>query len=133
MEEPEFEEILSYVQRRMNELGFAGLNARIVDDVRSNRDAVTPSAQLLDYLGRLRVETTLGSDAAVRQVIRAFQAVAQTESGAQIDGVSVVVSDADQQIFGLGPVVDLGNRANLEEVITELGGLINGLAESREM
>ncbi|MEZ4503633.1 MAG: hypothetical protein R3C39_13490 [Dehalococcoidia bacterium] len=134
MDEVTFEGLLQYVRREMRNLGFGELDGRIVDDVRAaDLESRTASAQLIRYLDRLRVEMTLGSEAAVRRVISAFQDVATTESGDPIDGIRIVLSDADQRLMGTGPSVDLGGGPELQDLIGDLSRLLNDLSESREV
>lgn len=129
MNEREFAEVLQFIQQQMREYGLASLNDRIVSDLRI--DPGDPSLQVLRYLDALESELRLGTDATVRSITERFRTTVETESGRPVEGLSLLVTESDRDLFGQD-VVDLGVGLNLEGLIGELVQLQADLREIQE-
>src|SRR2546426_634848 len=99
MTEGEFAELLRYLQSRVVESGLAELNARISADLRV--EAERPSVQFLRYMSALRSEIALGARESASAIVRRLREVSRTNSGGAIDGVAILVSEADRLALGV--------------------------------
>lgn len=129
MNEAEYADILQFTQRRMQEYGLASLNDRIVSDLRVHLD--NPSTRLLRYLDALESELRLRTASTVRTITERFRATVDTESGQPIDGLSVLLSEEDRDLFGT-EVVDLKGDSNLDALVSEIAELRAELSETRD-
>lgn len=127
VDDDEIAEALRYFQIAMRQAGLGELNARLVQGTRA--DPGPPRVQLSRYLEGLSTELRLETDESVRQIVAAFNRVAETESGRSIDGISVHLTDEDQQTFGVD-VINLGTPNGLDAVISRLDDLRSALNES---
>lgn len=129
MDENEFEQLLHFIQRRMREAGLGGLDERIVSELRTEQPP--PSVQLDRYLRMLRGELSLGTNDSVRRVLGRLRRIADVDQGGDIDGIDVVMTAGDAEIYGTS-VVNLGGLPELDDLLEELGSLAAELRESRD-
>lgn len=127
--EEEFAELLQHLQMRMREHNLGELNQRILADIRI--DPGRPSTQLIRYIDALIAELRLGNDTTIRTMIDSANQFVRTELGRGVDGLSVVFSDADRELFGRD-TVDLGVGRDLASFLDDLERLRGQLLESRE-
>src|SRR4029077_21255067 len=129
MNEEEYAEVLQYLQRHMRDSALASVNDRIIADIRLEPGSA--STQVLRYLDTLRAEVQLGTDASVRRIVERLRETVGTESGRPVDGLRLVFSPADRDLFGTD-AVDLGVTPNLDLILHEIDELRNELGQSRE-
>lgn len=91
----------------------------------------SPSLQLLRYLDALESELRLRADSSVRSITQRFRGTVDTESGRPIDGLSLILSGEDRDLFGTD-VVDLSGDADLDALVGEIAELRAELSESRD-
>ena len=129
MNEQDFSEILRYLQDRMRELGLSSLNDRIVSDIRI--DPGRPSTQLFRYLDALESEMRLGTEETARLIVDRMRETVETESGDHPEGLTLLLSDADRELYGANRV-DLAAAPDLRSVLDEITTLRRELQQSRE-
>ncbi len=94
-------------------------------------DSRSPSVQLLRYLTALESEFRLGTESTVGSITERFRNAVRTESGRPVEGISLVLSGADRELFGVDEI-SLGGRSDLEGLIGTLAQLRVELGESRD-
>lgn len=129
MTEQEFAEVLQYLQTQVQAHGLGETNDRILTDIRI--EPGRPSDQLVRYIDALVTELRLRDGAAVQRIVERANEFVRTESGRPIDGVRIVLSDADRDTFGRD-TVDLGDGQDHSALIRRLEQLRGDLLESRE-
>jgi len=129
MDEEDFANLLRFTRERMRELGLESLSDRISADLRTGDDR--PSQVLLRYFSSLETELRLASSATVRKLTDRYRSVVQTDSGRTVEGIRLLPTGADQQLFGTDPV-DLTGDPGLEPLIDEISRVRSDLLESRQ-
>lgn len=125
MTNDDYREIFRYMRGRLIELGFAGIDERIMSNIRASDSAFS---DLTYYLKNLTDEIALGSDAQLGDVLRRARRYVQTESGEAIEGVRVTAEGQDRERFGVERV-DFVPNPELGTIADDLRALINDLIE----
>jgi hypothetical protein len=129
MNETEFAELLRFIQARMREYGFAEINERIIAEIRI--DPGSSSSELLRYLRILTSELRVRTDEPAQRIIESFREIVQTDSGRPVDGLTVLLSDQDSQLFGTA-TVNLSPTRDISVLLADLERLQSELRDSRE-
>lgn len=129
MNETEFAEVLRYAQQRMRELGLAGLDDRIVADLRALPGP--PSVQLDRYLGALETELRVRSEVTAARITRRLQRIVSTESGEPVNGIWVEFAPHDRELFGIDGI-ELAGDPDLDSLAFDIAALRAELSESRD-
>ncbi len=117
--------LLQHVQRQLRELELGDVLDRITGvDAPSN-----PGSQLLYLLDALQDEIQLGADETTRATVERLRRVARTRSGAPIAGISLELSPADRNLYGVQRV-DLGAAPDLGDVVDELAELRDAVRDA---
>ena len=123
MKDEDYQEILQSTRRSLIQMGFAGVDERIMSDIHGSEG---PFWDLIYYLKHLAEEISLGADTQLRGVLSRFRHYVVTESGDSIRGIRVIVSDEDRRRYDLD-YIDFAPNQELEEIAHELRALIEEL------
>ncbi len=126
MTEGDYRDTLRFIRRRIRELGYSGLDERIMSDIRGSE---SPFGDLIFYLKQLKKEISLGSDIHLANVLRRIGRYVQTESGQEIEGIRITVSSEDQERYGIDAEIEVTPTPEFGEIAQELQILINELNE----
>jgi|GEM_PF-7088429 len=95
MNDKDYRDILEFTRRVLSKAGFAAIDERIMSDMHGSEGAFW---DLLYYLKHLTEEVALGSDIHLSTVLRRVRRYVETDSGEQIEGVRVLISEEDRPI-----------------------------------
>jgi len=126
MTNADYLEVLQYIRQRLRELGFSGIDERIMSNLKGSDG---PFWDLTYYLKHLAEEVALGSEGQLGNLLRRVRQNVQTESGDEIKGVRVMLSDEDRERYG-EDVLNFTPDPNLDVMADELRSLIHDLGQN---
>lgn len=109
-------DILDHMRLRVREAGLTDLDDRIFIDFLITNDSRRDFSR---YLSALINALTQISNYRHTKTLNIFQDVLGTERAQHVDGIEIIFSDVDSQLFG-AKQFDLANAENLAPLIREL-------------
>jgi len=125
MNDEEYRDILQFTRRALNKAGLSAIDERIMSDIRGSEGAFW---DLTYYLKHLTEEVALGSDIHLSNVLRRVRRYVETDTGARIEGVRIVISEEDRERYR-AEHIDLAPNPELGRLAQELRTLIEELYE----
>jgi hypothetical protein len=119
--------LLNHLQSQLREQGLGDVSDRIAASIAD--DPTSAPGQLLRYLDALLDELRLGTDTTIREITSKLRTLTTTESGDAIGGITLELSDADRDLYGVDRL-DLGVAPDLSRLIADLSNLRGAIREA---
>ena len=125
MKDEDYRDVLLFTRKLLNKAGLAAIDERIMSDIHGSEGAFW---DLLYYLKHLTEEVALGSDIHLSNVLRRVRRYVETDSGEQIEGVRVLISEEDRDRYKVEKI-DFAPNPELGQLAQELRALIEELLQ----
>jgi hypothetical protein len=127
MTDEEYRDILQSTREWLKQVGFGGIDERLMLSFRESRG---PFHDLIRYLEALAEEIALGSDVQLANVLRRLRQHVQTESGGAVEGIRVLMSDNERRLYQESQI-DFALDPSLSEVVRDIREVITDLEVER--